>query len=180
MTVDTAFPQVPYQRVKVLDIAPQYKIVRGPVAGVRSPHRGLPTSACRQDGRAPHRWATAPDGTVTEARDRAGGAPGGSAALVQHQTGRRIIDVSAQHLRPVGVAIVTGVESGNTTTAAVPLTLTRTGHYAGLADGDEALLFDCGGGLSLAGQTVAPPTPSASMPTGEVTVMAGGGSLGIR
>jgi 3-oxoacyl-[acyl-carrier-protein] synthase-3 len=113
----------------------------------------------RQDGQAVFRWATtalAP--LAAQACALAGVRPSELAAFVPHQANVRIIDGIVKRL-DIGDAVVAKdlVESGNTSSASVPLALSKLVERGEVPSGAPVLLFGFGGGLTYAGQVVRVP-----------------------
>ncbi|MCP2245081.1 beta-ketoacyl-ACP synthase III [Lentzea aerocolonigenes] len=113
-----------------------------------------------QEGQAVFRWATSELPSVAaQACERAGIALSDLAGVVTHQANLRIIEALTRRLGlPDGVVIGRDVvESGNTSSASVPLALSKMVERGELPSGEPVLLFAFGGGLSWAGQVVTCP-----------------------
>ncbi|MFI6348037.1 beta-ketoacyl-ACP synthase 3 [Streptomyces sp. NPDC050560] len=114
------------------------------------------------DGRRVFRWAV--ETVVPAARlalERAGLKAADLAAFVPHQANVRMVEVLADRLGLPGHVVVArdGAESGNTSSASVPLALDRLVRSGALPGGGPALVMGFGSGLSYAGQTVLLPAP---------------------
>jgi 3-oxoacyl-[acyl-carrier-protein] synthase-3 len=117
------------------------------------------TRAIRQDGQAVFRWATtALHPVALEACSRAGVSPADLSAFVPHQANLRIIEAIARKLgiprERVADDIVT---AGNTSSASIPLALSRMAEQGRLQPGTPALLLGFGAGLSYAAQVITVP-----------------------
>ncbi len=117
------------------------------------------THAIRQDGQAVFRWATtALHPIALEACRRAGVAPADLSAFIPHQANLRIIEAIARRLgiprERVADDIVT---AGNTSSASIPLALSRMAEQGRLQPGKPALLLGFGAGLSYAAQVITVP-----------------------
>ena len=111
----------------------------------------------KQEGQAVFRWATtalAP--FALQACERAGVKPSELAAFVPHQANTRIIDGIVKRLALSDGAVVAKdlMESGNTSSASMPLALSKLIERGEVASGTPVLLFGFGGGLTYAGQVV--------------------------
>ncbi|MEU1162719.1 beta-ketoacyl-ACP synthase III [Streptomyces sp. NPDC005921] len=139
----------------------------GPVAWGADPGRGdavrlvgswQPRFA--QEGQTVFRWATTELPVLArEACDRAGIATTDLVGVVTHQANLRIIESLARQLdlRDDVVLARDVVDSGNTSSASVPLALSKMVERGELPSGAPVLLFAFGGGLSWAGQVVTVP-----------------------
>jgi 3-oxoacyl-[acyl-carrier-protein] synthase-3 len=109
-----------------------------------------------QDGQAIFRWAvTALAPIALQACERAGVALEDIAAFVGHQANARILDGIAKRLKlPHAIIAKDIVESGNTSSASVPLALSKLVEQRAVPSGVPVLLFGFGGGLTYAGQVV--------------------------
>ncbi|HET9973676.1 MAG TPA: beta-ketoacyl-ACP synthase III [Streptosporangiaceae bacterium] len=112
-----------------------------------------------QEGQAVFRWATtAMHPIATRACERAGVAVSDLAAFVPHQANLRIIESIA---RKVGVprerVADDIVHAGNTSSASVPLALSRMAEHGDLKPGSLALLLGFGAGMCYAAQVVTVP-----------------------
>ena len=111
----------------------------------------------KQEGQAVFRWATTELPLfAAEACARAGVRPGDLAAFVPHQANTRIIDGIVKRLALSDGAVVAKdlMESGNTSSASMPLALSKLIERGEVASGTPVLLFGFGGGLTYAGQVV--------------------------
>jgi 3-oxoacyl-[acyl-carrier-protein] synthase-3 len=112
-----------------------------------------------QQGQAVFRWATtAMHPIAAQACERAGVAVSDLAAFVPHQANLRIIEAIA---RKVGVprerVADDIVRSGNTSSASIPLALSRMAEHGDLKPGSPALLLGFGAGLCYAAQVITVP-----------------------
>jgi len=109
-----------------------------------------------QEGQAVFRWATTALAPVAlEACERAGIAVTDLAAFVPHQANLRIIEAIARKLGAPDVPVATDiVHAGNTSSASIPLALTRMVERGQLSSGAPVLLLGFGAGLTYAGQVV--------------------------
>ena len=72
-----------------------------------------------------------------------------------HQANLRIIEAIARKLGAPGVVVATDiVTAGNTSSASIPLALTRMVERGELSSGAPVLLLGFGAGLTYAGQVV--------------------------
>lgn len=116
-----------------------------------------------QEGQTVFRWATtqiAP--TALRAVELAGLTPADIDVLVPHQANLRIIEALAKKMRAVGarddmVVADDIINSGNTSSASIPLALDHLRSEGRARSGDRALLIGFGAGLSYAGQVVVVP-----------------------
>jgi 3-oxoacyl-[acyl-carrier-protein] synthase-3 len=109
------------------------------------------------DGSAVFRWATSSIAAVAEeACARAGVRPTDLVAFVPHQANLRIVHAVARQLGLSDDTVIADdvVESGNTSSASVPLALARLIETGRVTTGDPVLLVAFGAGLSWAGQVV--------------------------
>jgi len=113
----------------------------------------------RQEGQAVFRWATTALAPFARAAcERAGVDPTELVAFVPHQANVRIIDHIAKRLGATNAVVARDiVESGNTSSASIPLALSKLVESGELPSGGPALLFGFGGGLTYAGQVVTLP-----------------------
>lgn len=111
------------------------------------------------DGPAVFRWAVTDMAVVArQACDRAGIAPAALAAFVPHQANARIVTSVARDLGVPEERVAYDVaDSANTSSASIPLALTRLRELGRLGTGDLALLLGFGAGLTWAGQVVTVP-----------------------
>lgn len=148
----------------VVEPAPEMGI--GPVAwgsdGDGHDLVGVPDGdwAIRMDGQAVFRWATTQLAPVArKACELAGITIEDLAAFVPHQANSRIVDALARALRlPPSVVVAHDIaDTGNTSSASVPLALSQLVSSGQLKSGDLALLLAFGAGLTYAGQVVRVP-----------------------
>ncbi|QBJ91001.1 ketoacyl-ACP synthase III [Streptomyces seoulensis] len=113
-----------------------------------------------QDGLSVYRWATETAAPVAaRAVERAGLRLSDIDALVPHQANLRIVDSIARQLkadgaRPDLVVADDIAESGNTSSASIPLALDHMRAAGRITSGDILLLVGFGAGLSYAAQVV--------------------------
>ena len=117
------------------------------------------TGKLTQDGQAVFRWATTALAPVAlEACRRAGVEPGELAAFVPHQANLRIIEAIARKLgAPQAIVASDIVTAGNTSSASIPLALSRMIERGELASGAPALLIGFGAGICYAAQVITVP-----------------------
>jgi 3-oxoacyl-[acyl-carrier-protein] synthase III len=117
------------------------------------------TRALRQDGQAVFRWATTALYPVAlEACQRAGVSPQELTAFIPHQANLRIIEAIARKLGiPRDRVADDIVTAGNTSSASVPLALSKMSEQGRLQRGKPALLLGFGAGLSYAAQVITVP-----------------------
>ena len=117
------------------------------------------TGAIRQDGQAVFRWATtALHPVALEACARAGVSTADISAFIPHQANLRIIEAIARRLGiPRDRVADDIVHAGNTSSASVPLALSRMAEQGRLQPGTPALLLGFGAGLSYAAQVITVP-----------------------
>ena len=117
------------------------------------------TGAMRQDGQAVFRWATTAMAPVAlEACTRAGVTPADITAFVPHQANLRIIEAIAKKLGIPRERVADDiVHAGNTSSASIPLALSRMAEQGRLQPGTPALLIGFGAGLSYAAQVITLP-----------------------
>jgi 3-oxoacyl-[acyl-carrier-protein] synthase-3 len=113
----------------------------------------------QQDGQAVFRWATtAMHPVALEACTRAGVTPADISAFVPHQANLRIIEAIARKLGIPRERVADDiVHAGNTSSASVPLALSRMAEQGRLQPGTPALLIGFGAGLSYAAQVITVP-----------------------
>jgi 3-oxoacyl-[acyl-carrier-protein] synthase-3 len=110
----------------------------------------------RMKGRQVFRWAVeSVPAIAAEACARAGVGPADIDVFVPHQANLRIIDAVVRKLGMARATIATDVtESGNTSSASIPIALTRLRENGRAAAGQLALLVGFGAGLAFAAQVV--------------------------
>jgi len=113
----------------------------------------------QQEGQAVFRWATTMLAPIAvEACARAGVDPADLVAFIPHQANVRIIDHIARKIGAKNAVVARDiVESGNTSSASIPIALSKLVEHGELPSGGPALLFGFGGGLTYAGQVVTIP-----------------------
>ncbi|MFD4640610.1 beta-ketoacyl-ACP synthase III [Lentzea sp. NPDC058436] len=117
-------------------------------------------SFIHQEGQAVFRWATTQVAPVAiRAAELAGVELSDVDAFVPHQANLRIIEAIAKRLRKNGaredLKIARDiVESGNTSSASVPMALDHMRSAGEISSGDVVLMVGFGAGLSYAGQVV--------------------------
>jgi 3-oxoacyl-[acyl-carrier-protein] synthase III len=137
----------------------------GPVvwgsAGDLAPRIGIPDrhSYMYQEGQSVFRWATtAMHPIAAQACERAGVAVGDLAAFVPHQANLRIIEAVARRLGVPRERLADDiVHAGNTSSASIPLALSRMTERGDLKPGSLALLLGFGAGMCYAAQVVTVP-----------------------
>jgi 3-oxoacyl-[acyl-carrier-protein] synthase-3 len=112
-----------------------------------------------QEGQAVFRWATSELHPVARAAcDRAGVAPEDLAAFVPHQANLRIMESIARKLNIPRERVADDiVHAGNTSSASIPLALSRMIERNDLGSGGHVLLLGFGAGLSYAAQVITVP-----------------------
>jgi 3-oxoacyl-[acyl-carrier-protein] synthase-3 len=112
-----------------------------------------------QEGQAVFRWATtALHPVAKEACARAGVDPTELAAFVPHQANLRIIEAIARRLgAPQALVADDIVTAGNTSSASIPLALSRMLERGELPSGAPVLLLGFGAGICYAGQVITVP-----------------------
>jgi 3-oxoacyl-[acyl-carrier-protein] synthase III len=112
-----------------------------------------------QEGQSVFRWATtALHPIATQACEAAGVHPTELAVFVPHQANLRIIEALARKLGAPQAKVATDiVTAGNTSSASIPLALSRMIEQGELASGDMALLIGFGAGVCYAAQVIAIP-----------------------
>jgi 3-oxoacyl-[acyl-carrier-protein] synthase-3 len=113
----------------------------------------------KQDGQAVFRWATTAIAPVAlEACRRAGVTPADITAFVPHQANLRIIEAIAKKLGIPRERVADDIiHAGNTSSASIPLALSRMAEQGRLQPGTPALLIAFGAGLSYASQVITLP-----------------------
>ncbi|ACU35278.1 ketoacyl-ACP synthase III [Actinosynnema pretiosum subsp. pretiosum] len=117
-------------------------------------------SFIHQEGQSVFRWATTRIAPIAlRAVEAAGLTAADVDALVPHQANLRIVEAIAKKLRSSGaredlVVARDIVESGNTSSASIPLAMDHMRASGEIKSGDVLLLIGFGAGLSYAGQVV--------------------------
>ncbi len=113
-------------------------------------------SFIHQEGQAVFRWSTtALHSVALAACERAGVDPASLAAFVPHQANLRIIEAIARNLGAPQARIATDiVHSGNTSSASIPLALSRMIERGEIGSGGRVLLLGFGAGISYAAQVI--------------------------
>jgi 3-oxoacyl-[acyl-carrier-protein] synthase-3 len=112
-----------------------------------------------QEGQAVFRWATtALHPVARKACEAAGVAPGDLAAFVPHQANLRIIEAIARKLGAPQARVADDiVHAGNTSSASIPLALSRMIERGEIGSGEAVLLLGFGAGVSYAAQVITVP-----------------------
>ncbi|HLX46756.1 MAG TPA: beta-ketoacyl-ACP synthase III [Streptosporangiaceae bacterium] len=112
-----------------------------------------------QEGQAVFRWATTKLHPVAQAAcAKAGVDPQDLAAFVPHQANLRIMESLARQLGVPRERVADDiVHAGNTSSASIPLALSRMIERDELGSGEHALLLGFGAGLSYAAQVITMP-----------------------
>ena len=116
-------------------------------------------SFLQQEGQAVFRWATtALHPIAAQACERAGVPVSDLSAFVPHQANLRIVEAIARKLRAPQARVADDiVHAGNTSSASIPLALSRMIERGELGAGDLVLLLGFGAGISYAAQVIAIP-----------------------
>jgi 3-oxoacyl-[acyl-carrier-protein] synthase III len=112
-----------------------------------------------QEGQAVFRWATTALAPIAlEACKRAGVDPKDLAAFVPHQANLRIIEAIARRIgAPQAIVASDIVTAGNTSSASIPLALSRMIERGEIGSGAPALLVGFGAGMCYAAQVITVP-----------------------
>jgi 3-oxoacyl-[acyl-carrier-protein] synthase III len=112
-----------------------------------------------QDGQAVFRWTTTSLHTVAlQACERAGVKPDELSVFVPHQANLRIVEAIARKLGIPRERVADDiVHAGNTSSASIPLALSRMAERGDLQPGTPALLLGFGAGLCYAAQVITVP-----------------------
>jgi len=112
-----------------------------------------------QEGQAVFRWATTALAPVARrACERAGVDPSELAAFVPHQANLRIIESIARKIgAPQAIVADDIVTAGNTSSASIPLALSRMIERGELASGAPVLVMGFGAGICYAAQVITVP-----------------------
>ena len=116
-------------------------------------------SFIHQEGQAVFRWATtALHPVALAACEKAGVDPASLAAFVPHQANLRIVEAIARRLRAPQARVADDiVHAGNTSSASIPLALSRMIERGEIGSGDAVLLLGFGAGISYAAQVIKVP-----------------------
>jgi 3-oxoacyl-[acyl-carrier-protein] synthase-3 len=112
-----------------------------------------------QEGQAVFRWATtALHPIALQACQAAGVDPGDLAAFVPHQANLRIIEAIARKINaPQAIVSDDIVTAGNTSSASIPLALSRMLERGEISSGSPVLMLGFGAGICYAGQVITVP-----------------------
>jgi len=112
-----------------------------------------------QEGQAVFRWATtALHPVALKACAKAGVDPAEIDVFVPHQANLRIIEALARKIGAPQAKVATDIiNAGNTSSASIPLALSRMIEHGELSAGDKALLIGFGAGVCYAAQVIAIP-----------------------
>ena len=112
-----------------------------------------------QEGQAVFRWATTALAPLAVAAcEKAGVAPGELAAFIPHQANLRIIEAIARKVgAPQAIVATDIVTAGNTSSASIPLALSRMIERGEVQSGQYALLVGFGAGMCYAAQVIKVP-----------------------
>src|SRR5262249_34656397 len=112
-----------------------------------------------QEGQAVFRWATTALHPVARAAcERAGVTPQDLDVFVPHQANLRIVEALARRLGVRQARVADDiVEAGNTSSASIPLALSRMIEQNEVSSAEHALLRGFGAGLSYAAQVITVP-----------------------
>ena len=112
-----------------------------------------------QEGQAVFRWATtALHPVAKKACELAGVDPAELAAFVPHQANLRIIEAIARKLGAPQARVADDiVHAGNTSSASIPLALSRMIERGEIGSGEAVLLLGFGAGISYAAQVITVP-----------------------
>jgi 3-oxoacyl-[acyl-carrier-protein] synthase-3 len=116
-------------------------------------------SSLHQEGQAVFRWATTTMHPIAaQACERAGVAVSELSAFVPHQANLRIIESIARKLGVPRERLADDiVHAGNTSSASIPMALSRMAERGDLKSGSPALLLGFGAGLCYAAQVITVP-----------------------
>jgi 3-oxoacyl-[acyl-carrier-protein] synthase III len=112
-----------------------------------------------QEGQAVFRWATTALAPLAkQACEKAGVDPTELAAFVPHQANLRIVEAIARRLgAPQAIVASDIVTAGNTSSASIPLALSRMIERGEVQSGSKALLVGFGAGMCYAAQVITVP-----------------------
>ncbi len=117
------------------------------------------SSFIAQEGQAVFRWATTGLHPVARAAcERAGVAPEEVSVFVPHQANLRIVESIARKLKLPQARVADDiVHAGNTSSASIPLALSRMIEQNEISSGQHALLLGFGAGMCYAAQVITVP-----------------------
>ncbi len=117
------------------------------------------SATLRQEGQSVFRWATSTMGDVAlQACAAAGLEPSQLAGFIPHQANLRIIDLIAKKLDAPNVVVARDIiNSGNTSSASIPIALSKMLERGEITSGAPALLVGFGAGLTYAAQVILAP-----------------------
>ncbi|HEY5988825.1 MAG TPA: beta-ketoacyl-ACP synthase III [Streptosporangiaceae bacterium] len=112
-----------------------------------------------QEGQTVFRWATtALHPVAKKACEMAGVDPTSLAAFVPHQANLRIVEAIARRIGAPQARVADDiVNAGNTSSASIPLALSRMIERGEISSGDSVLLLGFGAGISYAAQVITVP-----------------------
>jgi 3-oxoacyl-[acyl-carrier-protein] synthase-3 len=112
-----------------------------------------------QEGQAVFRWATTALHPVAKlACERAGVDPADLAAFVPHQANLRIVEAIARKIgAPQALVADDIITAGNTSSASIPLALSKMIERGEVGSGAAVLLLGFGAGICYAGQVITVP-----------------------
>ena len=112
-----------------------------------------------QEGQAVFRWATSALAPIAlKACEKAGVDPTELAAFIPHQANLRIVEAIARKIgAPQAIVAQDIVNAGNTSSASIPLALSRMIERGEVASGSKALLLGFGAGMCYAAQVITVP-----------------------
>ena len=112
-----------------------------------------------QEGQAVFRWATSALAPIAlKACEKAGVDPTELAAFVPHQANLRIVEAIARKLgAPQALVANDIINAGNTSSASIPLALSRMIERGEVQSGSKALLIGFGAGMCYAAQVITVP-----------------------
>ncbi|HST46415.1 beta-ketoacyl-ACP synthase III [Jatrophihabitans sp.] len=117
------------------------------------------TATLRQEGQSVFRWATSTMGDVAlRACAAAGLEPSQLAGFIPHQANLRIIDLIAKKLNAPNVVVARDIiTSGNTSSASIPIALSKMLERGEITSGAPVLVVGFGAGLTYAAQVILAP-----------------------
>ena len=112
-----------------------------------------------QEGQAVFRWATSALAPIAlKACEKAGVDPTELAAFIPHQANLRIVEAIARKIgAPQAIVAQDIVHAGNTSSASIPLALSRMIERGEVGSGQKALLLGFGAGMCNAAQVITVP-----------------------